>query len=102
MSLLTRGQPLFCCHTAKAVHREEARQRGIEMGTVPHSGDISIHKYEVTDTSGHDEEMEHLVGSESLMSGIEQRQLQGVNHAADCIDDAAGQQPEESGGWQRG
>lgn len=56
-----------------------------------------IHADEMADAAAHYEQMENLVRSEAPVSGIEQRKLQGVNDAADCIDDASGKQPEKTG-----
>ena len=59
-------------------------------------GDERIHHDIMTEASGHDEEMEDLVGTEVLVAGIEDRKLQGVNDTAHSVDDAAGQKPAKS------
>ena len=58
---------------------------------------ICIHYNEVAGTSTHDKEVEDLVTSEVLMPAVEQRQFQGIDYAADGVDDPAGKQPSESG-----
>lgn len=62
--------------------------------------DKLIHHNVMAETAAHDEEVEDLVGSEVLMPGVEDRQLQGIDHAAQGIDDAAGQKPQETGSGQ--
>ena len=52
-----------------------------------------IHYDIMTEASGHDEEMEDLVGTEVLVAGVEDRKLQGVDNAAYGIDDASGEEP---------
>ena len=54
----------------------------------------------MTNTSSHDEEVEHFVGAEELMFRIEDRQLEGIDDTAHGVDDAAGQQPEKCGRGQ--
>ena len=49
----------------------------------------------MADTSAHDKQMEHFVGSEELMLCVEDRQLQGIDDTANGVDDAARQQPQE-------
>ena len=48
-----------------------------------------IHKDKVTDTSTHHEQVEDLMGAEVTVFLVENRQLQGVDHAAHGVDDAA-------------
>lgn len=45
--------------------------------------------------AAHHKEMEDFMGTEILMSGIEYRQFQRINNAANCIDNASGQKPSE-------
>lgn len=45
----------------------------------------------------HNENMKDFVRSEILVSGIKDRQLQGVDHTADGVDDPTSQQPAKSG-----
>ena len=52
-----------------------------------------IHYDIMAEASGHDEEMEDLVGTEVLVAGVEDRKLQGVDNAAHGIDDASGKEP---------
>ena len=52
-----------------------------------------VHHDIVAEASGHDEEMEDLVGTEVLVAGVEDRKLQGVDNAAHGIDDASGEEP---------
>lgn len=54
---------------------------------------ISVHHHVMAEASAHDEEMEDLVGAEIFMLRVEDRQFQRVDHTADGIDDAAGEQP---------
>ena len=56
----------------------------------------------MAEASTHDEEMEDLVGAEILMLRIEDRKLQRIDHTADGIDDAAGEEPCESGRSESG
>ena len=56
---------------------------------------ISEHHHIMAETSAHHKEMEDLMGTEILMFGIEDRKFQGVNDAADGINDTAGQKPSE-------
>lgn len=56
-------------------------------------GYIQIHKYEMTDTSAHYKQMEYFMRAEILMPGVENRQFEGIDHAAYGIDDAAGKKP---------
>lgn len=56
---------------------------------------IQIHKDKMTNAATHDKQMENLMGTEIPVSVIKNRQLQGINHAANRIDDAAGQKPEK-------
>ena len=58
---------------------------------------ISIHDDEVAGASAHDEQVEDLMTAEVLVSAVEQRKLQRVDHAADGVDDPACKQPSESG-----
>ena len=55
-----------------------------------------IHTDKVTDTAAQHKEMKDLMGTEVLVSGIEQRKLQCVNDTADGIDDASCEEPQES------
>lgn len=55
-----------------------------------------VHHNEVAGASGHDEEVENLVGAEILMPGVENWKLQGVDDSTHSINYAAGQKPEES------
>ena len=58
---------------------------------------ISVHHHVMAEASAHDEEMEDLVGAEIFMLRVEDRQFQSVDHAADRVDDPAGEEPGESG-----
>lgn len=59
------------------------------------SGDIVVHKDKVADAAAHDKEMEDLMGTEVLVSGIKKGQFQGVDHAARRINKAACEKPEK-------
>lgn len=61
-----------------------------------HPGNKEIHHDEMTHASQHYENMKHLMRSEILMFGIEDRKLQCVDDTSDGIDDAAGQEPAEA------
>lgn len=43
--------------------------------------------------AAHDEQMENFVGTKIFMSGIKNRQLQGIDDAANGINNPAGQKP---------
>ena len=47
--------------------------------------------------SAHDEQVENLVGTEIFMPGVENGQFQGVDDAAQGVNNAAGQKPEKPG-----
>lgn len=49
----------------------------------------------MTDTSAHNEQMKNFMGTEIPVPVVKNRQFQGINDAADRIDDSAGQQPEK-------
>ena len=44
----------------------------------------------MTEASAHNEQVEEFMGTEILESGVEHLQLQGVDNAADGVDDTAG------------
>ncbi len=52
--------------------------------------DKSVHHDIVAEAPAHDEQVEDLVGTKMFMPGVEQRQLQGVDHTAQGVDDPAG------------
>lgn len=54
---------------------------------------IAVHKYKVANASAHYEKMKYFMGAEIFMKRIKNRKLQGINHAADGIDDAACKKP---------
>ena len=56
---------------------------------------IMVHKDKVTETPAHDKKMEDLMGSKILMFGIKDRQFQCIDHTANGVDNASGQQPEK-------
>ena len=56
----------------------------------------------MTEAAAHDKQMENFVGTEIFVFGIEDRQLQRVDDAADGINDAAGQEPAEGRRGQGG
>ncbi len=49
----------------------------------------------MAEAAAHDEQMEHLVRTEILVAGVEERQLHRVDDAARRVDQPAGQQPDE-------
>ena len=55
----------------------------------------------MAETSAHDKEMENFMGTEILVSRIENRQFQGVDDAAQGVNDASGQKPQKACFWQR-
>lgn len=57
----------------------------------------TVHHYIVAETSAHDKEMENFVGTKIPVAGVEKWKLHGVDDTACRIDDAAGQQPHETG-----
>ena len=59
------------------------------------SGHITVHEDEMAQAPRHHEQMEHLMGAELPVPGIEQGELQGVDDPAHGIDDATCQQPQE-------
>ena len=61
-----------------------------------HAGYKEIHHNKVAETSQHNKDVEHLMGTEILMLRIEDRKLQRIDHTADGIDDAAGKEPSEA------
>lgn len=63
-------------------------------------GNIAVHKDKMADASAHDEQMKNFVRAEIFMKGIENRKLERINYAANCIDDAACKKPPESRVWQ--
>ena len=54
----------------------------------------------MTEAAAHDEEVKDLMAAEGRMMMVEQRQLQRIDHTADRIDDASGEQPGELRGTQ--
>ena len=58
---------------------------------------IQVHENEMAYASGHDKEMEHLMGAEAPVPGIEKWELQGINHASCSVNNAPGQKPEKGG-----
>ena len=50
---------------------------------------IQIHKDKMAGASAHDKEVEDLVGAEAFMLGVKNRQLEGVDDAADGVDNSA-------------
>ena len=58
-----------------------------------HTGYKEIHYNKMAHTSQHHKDMKYFVGAEILMLRIEDRKFQGIDHTADGIDDAAGEQP---------
>lgn len=54
----------------------------------------------MAEAAAHNKEMENLVGTEVPVPGIENRQLQGVNDAAQGLDVASCQQPYKSFPWK--
>ena len=59
-------------------------------------GDKGIHHNIMAEASGHNKEMENLVGTEVFVAGIEKRKLQSVNGAADGVNDTASQKSAKS------
>ena len=47
----------------------------------------------MADASAHYKQMEYFMRTEILMPRVENRQFEGINHAAYGIDDAAGKKP---------
>lgn len=68
--------------------------------TAPRCSDEQEHDDEVAKAAAHHEQMEDLMTAEAWMAVIEDGQLQGIDDAADGVDDAAGQQPAELCGAQ--
>ena len=58
-----------------------------------HYCNIVVHKNEVAYAAAHDKQMEYLMRSEILMAIIKQREFQGINDAANGIDNTAGKKP---------
>ena len=56
-----------------------------------------IHHYEVAGTSGHYKQMKDLMASEIFVLAVENRKLQSIDNAANCIDDTTGKKPSKSG-----
>lgn len=56
-----------------------------------------VHNDKVAGASKHDKDMEDFMGTEVLVSGIKNRELQTVNNSADGVNDTSGQQPSETG-----
>lgn len=52
-----------------------------------------IHHYEVAGTSGHYKEMKDLMASEIFVLIVKDWKLQSIDHAANGVDDTAGQEP---------
>ena len=50
----------------------------------------------MTQASPHDEQMKNFMGTESLVSGIKDWKLQGVDHATYRVDDTTSQKPAKS------
>ena len=61
-----------------------------------HGAYKEIHYDEVTDTSGHDENMKDFMGSKILMFGVEDWKLQSIDDTSDGVDDTSGQEPGKS------
>lgn len=59
------------------------------------SGHEGVHHDVVAETSAHHEQVEDLMGAEVTVFLVEDRQLQGVDHAAHGVDDATRQKPSE-------
>lgn len=64
------------------------------------SGHIHIHKDKMADAAAHDKQVEDLMGAEIFVVGVEEGELQCVDHTAHSVDDASCQQPQEGGGGQ--
>lgn len=56
---------------------------------------ITVHEDKMAHAPSHDEQMEHLMGAELPVPGIEKGKLQRVDDPSHGIDDASRQQPEE-------
>ena len=48
-----------------------------------------IHHHIVTQTAAHDKQVKDLMGTEIAVSGIKDRQFQGVDDASNCVNDTA-------------
>ena len=55
----------------------------------------------MAEASGHDEQVENFVGAEIFVSGVEQREFQGVNDSADGVNNSSGQQPAKTCAGER-
>ena len=49
----------------------------------------------MTNTAAHNEKVENFVRAEIFMERVENRELERINDAADCVDDTACKQPSE-------
>lgn len=83
----------------KRMSRQEKERLILSCEPVPLSHEL-IHQNIVTETAAHDKQVEDLVRSEISVPGIEDRQLERVDHTAHRINDTSGQQPSEGRGRQ--
>ena len=60
-----------------------------------------VHNNEVTETSKHHKNMENLMGTEVLMTCIENRNFQCIDNSADGVNDSSGEKPAKTGSRQR-
>ena len=84
--------------------KQAARHRGkiqICAGQKRLLGYILEHKDEMAEAPGHDKKVKDFMGAEVLVPRVEQRKLEGVDHAADRVEEPSRQKPEESGQRQR-
>ena len=56
----------------------------------------SIHHHKVAGTSGHNKQMKDFMASEIFVLAVENRKLQSIDNAANCIDDTTGKKPSKS------
>ena len=61
-----------------------------------HAGYKEIHHNKVAETSQHNKDVEHLMGTEILMLRIKNWKFQRIDHAADGINNSACQKPSET------
>ena len=55
----------------------------------------AVHSYKVTHTAGKYKAVENFMGTKVLVQPVKYRELTGINDAADSVNNAAGEQPEE-------
>ena len=77
-----------------AIKQRGADQSWLQYGSVhgcrgPGLCHKLIHHHIVTQTAAHDKQVKDLMGTEIAVSGIKDRQFQGVDDASNCVNDTA-------------